>query len=312
MSPIEIAHSANQIRRLVASHEVDVTTGYAITSSLKQVSDVLSGIPQLLEIDAVFSGQGISSSLDIADWAGLLHEPAPVVAKTLTLMERLQTLLSFYSDTAEVDLAHEAEIMIAKTGLDSKVAQLKALRDGLSFRQVALDSADAARAAASDATTAAENANTSAGIAADADLSVHFGEYAEGQLKTARNFRVATICVIALAIIAAAVIPHLPDEETVDYIYRGAQVLALAGLSGYLGRQAGQHRRIGNWARAMQVQLKSFAAFIAPIENEKTLAAVYDEFSRRVLGAMPEKAETKNDPSSAQLMEIVTALVKKG
>jgi hypothetical protein len=102
-----------------------------------------------------------------------------------------------------------------------------------------------------------------------------------------------------------------PDWSQV--IYHLAVVLGIGGLSAYLGRQAGQHRRVFNWAKAVSVQLRSFPAFIQPVASTEVLAQIYLAFSNRVLGAMPERAGKSGNPDAvgmAQVVELVAAMTK--
>ncbi len=168
-----------------------------------------------------------------------------------------------------------------------------------------------ARALVEEASTAAEAAKDAAGIAGGASLSEHFQHYARGERLAANAFRIATILVIASAAIVALVWGHPDPDDWAGTIYRLALLAGIGGLSAYLGRQAGQHRRMFNWAKSMDVQLKSFPAFMQPIPEDER-GEIYRAFARRVLGAPPEKGvEGADDVSASQLAEMVTILLKR-
>jgi hypothetical protein len=165
--------------------------------------------------------------------------------------------------------------------------------------------------AAEIAKTAAEQAQTAAGFAGDATLSLYFAKYAKHQLASSNWFRAATIVTIVAAIAVAATVPHEKGEDLVAAIYRIAIVAGTAGLATYFGRQAAHYRRVGTWAKALQVQLQSFPAFMAAIPNDKTKDVIYEAFAKRVLGAPPEAASSSDTSAEVMTQPLIEALLRR-
>ncbi|WP_448003350.1 hypothetical protein [Agromyces bauzanensis] len=163
-----------------------------------------------------------------------------------------------------------------------------------------------------DAERTASKLQEAAGIAGDAQLALHFASYARREWWSANAFRALTILAIIAALVLAAMLPKPHAGDWVTFSYRLAQLVGVAALATYLGRQAAQHRRVFNWARSMQVQLQSFPAFIEPVTDGETRSGIYDAFARRVLGPPPERSG-KNDEAypNQQVIELLTALAKK-
>jgi hypothetical protein len=143
-------------------------------------------------------------------------------------------------------------------------------------------------------------------------LSLYFGEYAKTEIRNATLFRAATIAVILLAIWLAVIRPPGDANDLAGVAYRLAGLAGVAALGTYLARQAGHHRRIGNWARSLEIQMQSFPAFMDPVGHEGTKNAIYETFARRVLGPPPESSKGSPSESNNALLEpIVTALLKR-
>jgi hypothetical protein len=200
------------------------------------------------------------------------------------------------------DAAEKEELRIARI---SETSQFEADRSRLLAKAESL---------VETAEGTAKKVKDAAGISGNASLSIHFKKYAFWELVSANVFRVLTIAAIGGAISAAIWLEHPNRDDWPEVLYRIAIVLGIAALGAYFGRQAGQHRRVYNWAKAVQVQLQSFPAFIETVTDEDTQATVFATFARRVLGAPPEKAATQdqNSPVSAsQVIELMAALAKR-
>lgn len=165
---------------------------------------------------------------------------------------------------------------------------------------------------AREAATAADNAKRSAGIAGEASLSEHFSKYAESELKSANRFRIAAIGSVLVALAFALAFGPIDTGNWPHLTWRIATVAGAGTLAAYFARQAGQHRRVYNWAKSLEVQLLSFPAFISPLGKEER-TEIYRTFARRVLSGPPEKGvETSEDSvGAAQLLDLVTALAKR-
>lgn len=169
-----------------------------------------------------------------------------------------------------------------------------------------------AEVALGEATDAAEKAKDAAGITGGASISEHFATYSKSELRSANIFRILTIVGVlgALAIALGLKLPEAGDWT--GLAFRLAILAAFGTLSAYFARQAGQHRRMFNWARSMEIQLKSFPAFIEPIALEER-GDIYRAFARRVLGSPPEKDGTAADDAmpATQLLDLVVTLAKR-
>ncbi|MCW2165672.1 hypothetical protein B0I12_002837 [Microbacterium hydrothermale] len=171
---------------------------------------------------------------------------------------------------------------------------------------------DEAQSAAEKAISAAVKAQESAGVAGSSSLSTHFSTYASGERIAANTFRVLSILSVVGALLAAIALGPVEAGNWTQLTYRLATVAAAGTLAAYFARQAGQHRRVYNWAKSLEVQLKSFPAFVEPIPEEQRVE-IYRSFARRVLSAPPEKGADTNEDSAgaAQLLDIITALAKR-
>ena len=250
--------------------------------------------PWLKEFPALVTGGSLT---DILLWTRELNEQL-----RRTVADFIASIDAYEPD-ANREIEGIARSYISQLEADNQTAA--SLEDTFRFREQAEGSAEAAQAAA-------EAAQSAAGITGGARLAQHFSDYADRELFTANMFRIFVVCAIVLGVAAAYLLPHPQAEDIIGLAFRGLQILAAAGLVFYLAGQATQHRRNGNWARALEVQLMSFSAFSSPISDEQTRAAIYDIFARRVLGPPPEKGAKENaagiDP---QLLEVVLTLLKR-
>jgi microcystin-dependent protein len=167
-----------------------------------------------------------------------------------------------------------------------------------------------AEAALSDATRVSRAAQTLVGEAGAATEAKEIGAYAERQLRAAEFFRWATVVLIGGTVLAALLVPHPEPGDVTGTIYRIAVLAGVAGLATYMGRQAAVHRRAGSWARALQVQLRTFPALMLITDDEKTRARVFETFANRVLGAPPEGSKAPADDGPA-MQAILEALVRR-
>ncbi|MFF1540653.1 hypothetical protein ACFVWL_11285 [Microbacterium sp. NPDC058269] len=162
-------------------------------------------------------------------------------------------------------------------------------------------------------------AQTAAGATGAYVLAEYFGEYAKEEKKTANRFRWATIVGISIAIAVAIIFAAIDGLSTdisdsrrwISFASHATVVVGVGALTAYLGRQAGQHRRMFNWAKSMEVQLKSFPAFIEPLTDD-VQADMYRVFSHRVLSAPPER-ETGTDDGvpTSQILDVALAALKR-
>lgn len=164
-----------------------------------------------------------------------------------------------------------------------------------------------------------DKAKDAAGEVGNASLSSHFATYADREVKAANGFRTAALIGFGLALAFALLFGNGKDgwllafqNDWTALAFKAAGALGIGGISAYLARQAGQHRRMSNWARSMAVQLQSFPAFIEPLAYEQQ-ADMYQMLARRVFTAPPERNGDVSEDSVgvAQLLDLVTNLVKR-
>lgn len=210
--------------------------------------------------------------------------------------------VDFRPGLVRVDVRHLLRSLIAELTVVQRVDEFRRQTDRLSSQvQESVD----------DAQAAANLAQIAAGSAGEASLSLYFETYARQQLRSSVWFRVATIATIIAAIIVAASVPHGKSEDVVAAIYRIAIVAGVAGLATYFGRQSGHYRRVGTWAKGLQIQLQSFPAFMATISDEKTRNIVHEAFAKRVLGSPPEASSSSDTSAEVMTQPLIEALVRR-
>lgn len=167
-----------------------------------------------------------------------------------------------------------------------------------------------AEEAASRASIAADAAQESAGTSGSSGLATYFGEYADAELKTANLFRNATLAALGMIVLTTIVVPHSDLGDLSGIAYRVAILAAFSAIVAYLSSQASHHRKSGAWARSMQIQLKSFPAFVNPLAAGDSKDSITVAFASRVLGSPP--AYAKNAPQDPALIQsVVDALLKR-
>lgn len=216
-------------------------------------------------------------------------------------------------------LSHPAPGDLLRPGYREHVNLARELLGETEFLLNEGDSRDRSRRLVAEISDSLEKAQTAAGVTGALTLASYFGGYATEEKKTADRFRFATIVGIGIAIIVAIVFAAIEiarpaprtDADWVLFASHVTIVLGIGALTAYLGRQSGQHRRMYNWARSMEVQLKSFPAFIEPLEDE-VQADLYRVFARRVLAAPPDRDQGSDDAvPTAQVLDVVLAALKR-
>jgi hypothetical protein len=173
-----------------------------------------------------------------------------------------------------------------------------------------------ARRALAEVNSSAEKAKDSADLAAvaagssgSASLSEHFKTFADRELVTANWFRYGTLASLVIAAGLAVYFPFV-NRDVNSIVSHAIQVASVAGLGTFLGAQASGHRRTGNWSRALEVQLKSFEAFIEPIRGTDAYARLYETFGHRLLGSPPVTSAARGVDASA-LAKIAEAALRR-
>jgi len=238
---------------------------------------------------------------------------------------------AYLTNGAWVSLLVEARTLAAADNMarraDSRIEDaVRRTSEARSTLDGALQQLREAVSSAQEAATRAENAEIEARKAAGEkgldEFGEKFGVYAKEQTRTAATYRGWTIVVLVVALLVATgfVIESLvrtgggaaaPDDWH-SVVYRLAIIAGLTGLSAYLGRQSTQHRRLGDWAHALEVQSRSFGAFAEPIADLAVKNSVYSAMSARLLAPPPDKQPGEAAVPSTAIDRIVDAIIRRG
>ncbi|MCE4026962.1 hypothetical protein LXM50_13365 [Microbacterium sp. Au-Mic1] len=201
--------------------------------------------------------------------------------------------------------------------LPEGAGRVQLLNEELTLRSRVLDAAAELRSQRAakyldQARKASEAASDAAGVTGNVSLSEYFASYAKSERMAAEWFRGATIIGIIATAVAVSLLPHPNAGDWAGIVYRLAILGALGALFAYLAKQAGQHRRVANWAKSIEVQLKSFRAFVEGAPEDEH-GAIYRAFANRVLGNPPEKAKDSSDDTlpASQVIDLLTTIAKK-
>ncbi|MCK2031261.1 hypothetical protein [Microbacterium galbinum] len=233
-------------------------------------------------------------------------------------------LLSWAKQASDEIASHFDAIEIELPPLERQQADLFVSRArGLSQQASVLQDQESLRSEAvklnAELQDSAAKAKDAAGIVGASSLATHFGDYADREVKSANAFRTAALVGFGLALAFALLFGNGAhglivtfESEWVALAFKATGAIGIGGISAYLARQSGQHRRMANWARSMEVQLQSFPAFIEPLGYDQQ-AEMYGLLARRVLTAPPEKTGSASDDSvgAAQLIDVFTSLIKR-
>lgn len=200
----------------------------------------------------------------------------------------------------------------AEHSLRGLIADLRNTRQVQAMRIDTAHLQAAAVDALADVTDARDKALDAAGVVGSASLATHFEKYASAERSASNTFRILAICAIVGTVVSALIIGFPVQNDWAGLAFRLALIAGLGTLAAYFGRQASQHRRVYNWAKAISVQLQSFPAFVEPIAPEDR-HEIYRTFARRVLGPPPEKdGGSPDDPTfPAQVLDVVASLAKR-
>lgn len=160
---------------------------------------------------------------------------------------------------------------------------------------------------ASKASEAATSASEAAGTAGESVMAAYFEAFAKEEWESATKFRMWTIRLLSVGGGLAAIFLLLPAfgvealaVNAGDYVHLAQRVIVTAAvfaIAAYLARQSHQHRTLANWAKALSVQLKTFEAFMAPLDSTEAKEALRAQFAARVFGEPPV---LRGDTASAE------------
>lgn len=171
---------------------------------------------------------------------------------------------------------------------------------------------DRATSAAVESERGAEAVARAAGKTGDEVMSSFYAALATSEKKNANIFRVITVCLAASAVVLSGVFvaghslaSSLLDIALGDYVHliqRAVFILGLFGVAGYFARQAHQHRSMANWAESLSVQLNTFDAYVAAVEDPAVRDELRKSFAARAFGDHPAmKGEPSVAPSAAAM-----------
>ncbi|MCO1338058.1 hypothetical protein BJH93_03990 [Kocuria polaris] len=148
-----------------------------------------------------------------------------------------------------------------------------------------------------DLSAKAHQYEAAAQVKASDSLTKHFGEYMGDHRKLYWKFLFSTLGVILLITsFGIAMSVQLSNATSVgwpDIAWRTAVLTGGAGLATYLGRQAGHHRTMQDWASSIEVQLRTFEAYTNTIAEAEQKDAIRAEFARRVFGPEPTRSKSR-------------------
>jgi len=159
-----------------------------------------------------------------------------------------------------------------------------------------------------------------AGITGDATMSSYYSKLAVAEAKDANNFRRLTVAfalaagtfALIFVLFPAGFIPDLGSpNEYVRLIQKTVFIAGVFGLAGYFARQAHQHRSMSNWATSLAVQLQTFDAYIAAIDDSGVKNELRQVFGARVFGDHPAMRGEPAGAPSATAVEAAAGLLAK-
>jgi hypothetical protein len=246
-------------------------------------------------------------------------EPVAIYRAAEAILDDLQVVMERGPRGSLLDWCDGARRVIEAgiAALPEGADRVQLLTDELAVRGRVLDAVGDLRSQRAakyldQARKASEAASDAAGVTGSVSLSEYFASYARSERIAAEWFRGATIIGIIATAVAVYLVPHPDGDDWAGIVYRLAVLGALGALFAYLAKQAGQHRRVANWAKSIDVQLKSFRAFVEGAPEDEH-GAIYRAFANRVLGNPPEKAKDSSDDTlpAAQVIDLLTTIAKK-
>lgn len=232
-------------------------------------------------------------------------------------------LLHWVRDTSTALTRHVSSLNDAQKLDDASSRGIASRTSSLAQQASSLLDQSALRASAKRLTEelqeSVEKAKDATGTLGNASLSSHFATYADKEVGSANRFRAAALAGFTVALAFALVFGNGKDGWLLTFqsdwtalAFKITGAAGIGGISAYLARQSGQHRRMANWARSMAVQLQSFPAFIDPLDHEEQ-AEMYRMLARRVLTAPPEKqgGASEDTVGAVQLLDLFASLAKR-
>jgi len=306
----------SRLRDMANAADVPEMAKTVVLRTIDRLLEVQRLNPEVLTAPSSILGESFWADSDatLSRLPGLIasRDPDELLSWSRELLSALANAYSSIRDvmSGESFVAHDR----ARSQLLDEDQRIASLIESERYRAATSRLLSEVEGIADHARGSAGNLADASGKAGNKSLALHFSRYARAELISANVFRGFTILAIAAAVIAAVLLPHPAENDWPELAYRLAVIVGIAGLGTYFGRQAGQHRRVYNWAKSLQVQLQSFPAFMDKVRDDETSAVIYAAFAKRVLGAPPEKAmpqEAESPLNSAQIVELISALAKR-
>jgi hypothetical protein len=232
---------------------------------------------------------------------------------TSELVEFLQSSYALMTARGDHHLeAWSTETIKIRDKASEDRAMTKSLLSTFALRQRAEEQATRATSAADSASSALTEVRKATGSIGEVVFGNYFEVYANREFRASWLFR----SIALTGLLGTGVLGWLFFYEArnssfswSEAAFRGAILLAVGALSAYTGRLAAQHRSVGNWAKAIAVQMKSFGALIEPVEDGPARAAIYERLAARVLAAPPENGSpsTETGLTSQDLLALLLA-----
>lgn len=145
----------------------------------------------------------------------------------------------------------------------------------------------------------------------EATFATYFARHAKSERIYAEALRWITVTLIG-GVVAYAIIGDHPEAgDWVGLISRGAVVAGVTAIAAYLARQSGQHRRAAEWAKSIEIQVRTFPAFIDGV-SEEDRSFVLRQLASRILASPPDKGGNSEDSVSyGQVIDLISTLAKK-
>lgn len=196
--------------------------------------------------------------------------------------------------------------------LDTELALIMSMKDRASL---ALDLLSYSRRAEQTLASIEESqvkAQVAAGEIGESSFVRHFADHARSQRNYAEILRWLTVTLIGGVTAYAILAEHPAANDWVGLFSRGAVVAGITAISAYLARQSGQHRRASEWARAIEIQLRTFPAFVEGVSDDDR-SFIVRQLATRILASPPEKGPSSGEDlvSFAQALDVVGSVAKR-
>ncbi|MGF6835890.1 ElaB/YqjD/DUF883 family membrane-anchored ribosome-binding protein [Paenarthrobacter sp. TE4293] len=151
-------------------------------------------------------------------------------------------------------------------------------------------------------------------------MSTYYAKLGKDEIENADRFRKLTVQFAIAGGAAALIFLLLPQEvfgsvEGAQIWVRLAQKVVFLGgvfaLAGYFAKQAHQHRSLANWAQALAVQLQTFEAYLAAVDDRQVKDELIKNFAGRAFGEHPALKGEQPVTSSAALIDTAANLAAK-